>query len=365
VYAYNRKQDAPTTERLAPVHSHNFSGDFVIQQVLGAGASGSVNQARHKITGKLVAAKSVLRASVEHASDHAALVQEMQILSRIGHHPNIIELEAIYDCAEDRSYWIVMELATGGEVFHDQGILDEEINEASVKLVIKSVAEALEYLHSPSVGIIHRDIKPQNIMYKSQQSKSVRLVDFGISSVQDKSSAQSRGLHRAFSVIGSFPYMAPELTRAGYDSKIDIWALGIVMYVMLVGEHPFGAEDPGMTDRVRQGDFKFPNDETNIDPEELMWGPSLIDCCTQMLTVDPAQRISASALLQHPWICSDVQECRVPKSFKFSSLHPSATGLQDEVEALPRRCSTRRKATIARMQTNHIEKRNNWFRNSE
>ena len=138
----------------------------------------------------------------------------------------------------------------------------------------------------------------------------------------------------------------------GYGSKIDIWALGIVMYVMLVGEHPFGPEDPGMTDRVRQGHFNFPNDKTDIDPEELMCGQSLIDCCTQMLTVDPTQRISASGLLKHPWICSDVQACCVSKSARNNPLYLSATGL-------------RRKATIARMQTSHSEKRNNWFKNSE
>ena len=255
---------------------------FKVQEQLGEGASGAVFRAVHRETKKVVAIKR-MQVGVNNVT---ATVKEIKIMKDL---KSAFTLK-YYGCYnKDDAIWIIMEYCDGGSL---QDIIDarenEEIclTESQIAQIVAQVLQALEYLHS--MKKIHRDIKAGNILLNSQGM--AKLADFGIS-------AQQVGDEKRTTTIGSSYWMAPEtLMGGGYDSKADIWSLGITIMEMAEGIPPLIEEQP------HKAAFRIVNDPPPKLSAPHMWSKNFVDFVSHCLTKNPEQRPTSAELRKHPFI---------------------------------------------------------------
>jgi len=191
----------------------------------------------------MFAIKAIQRKKVK---DFHTFVNEVKILQALDH-PNIIKLYEIWEWNE--VCFLVLEYCEGGELFHyiiEKKFLSEEV----AAFIMKQLFSALEYLHGKSIS--HRDIKPENFMlYKKDDMTCIKMIDFGLS--KDYSEKQTMT-----TMSGSPYYIAPEVFLQKYNQKIDIWSMGVVLYIMLSGKVPFpGRTEPEIIHNVIKGEFHF------------------------------------------------------------------------------------------------------------
>jgi len=239
---------------------------------------------------------SKLSLEVDYMKQRRRLDREVDILLSLKHK----RIVALHDIVEEpgRALHLVMELVEGGDLFSKilstkTGVFPEEL----ARRVFLQIVEGLSYVHSR--GIVHRDLKPDNILVDETASRfgiEVKLTDFGYSKLVDD------GYSRADTCgVGTPLYRAPEVldpgkASQGYDSRADLWSLGIVLYVMLVGSYPFDT-DPvaGFDEHAYQLSSAKPSSEREI-------GTLVKDLVCALLRVEPEDRLSLAACLQHPWI---------------------------------------------------------------
>lgn len=267
-----------------------FHDKYRTGRVIGKGTFSIVKECIDRNTGVRFAVKCINKVALK-PKDLCNLMQEIHILQSI-RHPNIIALQDVYD--DDRVCYLVMEYAGGGELF-DRIIAKEYYTEAEAKRVVKVVAKVLRYCHAK--GITHRDLKPENLLYADKIEDSVlKIADFGFAKLATDESNMS-------TMCGTPGYYAPEIIRKlPYDSKCDIWSLGVVAYILLCGFPPFYEEN--QVDEMRKilsGDFEFVApyfDAVSQQAKELIG---------HMLVVQPAKRYTAQQVLDHPWF-NDIKE---------------------------------------------------------
>ena len=192
------------------------------KKVLGKGAFGEVYKAQDKRNPEFKVAIKVLRKKNMSEKELASVMDEVDLLRKVDH-PNIVEYFETYD---DVNYlYLVMELCSGGELFdsHDKCLKEgKKYTERQAAEVIAKCLEALAHCHS--LGITHRDIKPDNIMFGSDGE--VRLVDFGLAKDTQ---------HHMHAYAGTPYFMAPEVLNGDYTHKCDIWSLACVLYMIMAG----------------------------------------------------------------------------------------------------------------------------------
>lgn len=255
---------------------------FKVQEQLGEGASGAVFRAVHRETKKVVAIKR-MQVGVNNVT---ATVKEIKIMKDLKS-PFTLKYYGCYN--KDDAIWIIMEYCDGGSL---QDIIDarenEEIclTESQIAQIVAQVLQALEYLHS--MKKIHRDIKAGNILLNS--AGMAKLADFGIS-------AQQVGDEKRTTTIGSSYWMAPEtLMGGGYDSKADIWSLGITIMEMAEGIPPLIEEQP------HKAAFRIVNDPPPKLSAPQMWSKNFVDFVSHCLTKNPEHRPTSAELRKHPFI---------------------------------------------------------------
>ncbi|CAM6031736.1 unnamed protein product, partial [Sphagnum compactum] len=252
---------------------------------LGQGASGRVFQAWRRSDGLPVAVKIMHQKLLADHDNRQALENEISILKEL-ECDNIIKL---YDTFEDRyNFYLVLELVTGGELFFRiearQGYCELDGRE-----LCRCILTALNYIHER--GIVHRDIKPENLLMASKDDDvTVKLCDFGFSERVSGDSLTGS--------LGTPLYMAPEIwSGRNYGLAIDMWSFGCLAYIILCGYPPFYDTDLAVLYAlVSRGELIF---------HEEFWGPvsaAAKDFVSRLLTVDPAQRMTAAQALQHPWV---------------------------------------------------------------
>ncbi|KAI1419865.1 CAMK/CAMK1 protein kinase [Xylaria sp. FL1777] len=267
---------------------------------------------------------------VPKAVERANILKEVQIMRQLDH-PNIVKL---VDFSESRQYYyIVLELAPGGELFH-QIVRLTYFSEDLSRHVITQVAKALEYLHE-DMGVVHRDIKPENILFrpipfvpsKTPKPKQpgdedkvdegefipgagaggigqIKIADFGLSKiVWDK---------QTMTPCGTVGYTAPEIVKdERYSKSVDMWALGCVLYTLLCGFPPFYDESiEVLTEKVAKGQFTF------LSPWWDDISKSAQDLISHLLTVDPDKRYTIREFLSHPWIQGPIPAPRDEKKLQ-------------------------------------------------
>jgi len=261
---------------------------YDIREKLGTGSFAVVKRAVRKSDNKEFAIK-VIKKNKLNADELAVVHDEVEIMHKVNH-ANCVQLFEMFE--NSKKMFMVLELLTGGELF-DRIVRKGSYSEKEASEVTKSVTAALQYLHDN--GIVHRDLKPENLIYLSQADDSaIKITDFGLAKYRG-SSTKPPGMTTACGTPG---YVAPEvLKNEPYDSAVDLWSLGVILYILLCGFPPFYHESTAaLYKQIKKGEFDFPAPYwTNISS-------SAKDLVRKLLTVDPKQRYTAKQVLQHPWI---------------------------------------------------------------
>ncbi|XP_059388662.1 calcium/calmodulin-dependent protein kinase type II subunit gamma-like isoform X2 [Carassius carassius] len=269
------------------VTSTRFTDEYQLYEELGKGAFSVVRRCVKKSTGQEYAAK-IINTKKLSARDHQKLEREARIC-RLLKHPNIVRLHD--SISEEGFHYLVFDLVTGGELFEDI-VAREYYSEADASQCINQILESVHHIHQHD--IVHRDLKPENLLLASKmKGAAVKLADFGLA-------IEVQGDQQAwFGFAGTPGYLSPEVLRKDpYGKPVDIWACGVILYILLVGYPPFWDEDQHkLYQQIKAGAYDFPSPEWDtVTPE----AKNLIN---QMLTINPAKRITAEQALKHPWVC--------------------------------------------------------------
>jgi len=276
-----------------------FSDIYELKEELGKGAFSIVRRCVQKTTGLEFAAKIINTKKLSARdndkdsggktnTNHQKLEREARIC-RLLKHPNIVQLHG--SIQDEGFHYLVFDLVTGGELFEDI-VAREFYSEADASHCMQQILESVSYCHQH--GIVHRDLKPENLLLASKaKGAAVKLADFGLA-------IEVQGDQQAwFGFAGTPGYLSPEVLRKDpYGKPVDIWACGVVLYILLVGYPPFWDEDQHrLYAQIKAGAYDYPSPEWDtVTPE----AKNLIN---SMLTVNPAKRINATDALKHPWIC--------------------------------------------------------------
>jgi len=262
---------------------------YEIKETLGKGSFAVVKRAVRKSDGKQFAIK-VIKKSKLNSEELAVVHDEVEIMHKIKHQ-NCVTLYEMYETP--KKIYMVLELLTGGELF-DRIVAKSSYSEKEASDVIRSVCSAVTYLHS--IGIVHRDLKPENLIYQSEAADSpIKITDFGLAKYRALQGGKSEAMTTACGTPG---YVAPEvLKNEPYGKAVDMWSLGVILYILLCGFPPFYHESTAqLYKQIKRGEYDFP------DPYWTDISPAAKDLVRGLLTVDPSKRLTGPQVLQHPWI---------------------------------------------------------------
>uniref|UniRef100_A0A668UJ58 calcium/calmodulin-dependent protein kinase n=1 Tax=Oreochromis aureus TaxID=47969 RepID=A0A668UJ58_OREAU len=280
---------------MATVICTRFTEEYQLYEELGKGAFSVVRRCVKVLSGQEYAAK-IINTKKLSARDHQKLDREARIC-RLLKHPNIVRLHD--SISEEGHHYLIFDLVTGGELFEDI-VAREYYSEADASHCIQQILEAV--LHCHQMGVVHRDLKPENLLLASKsKGAAVKLADFGLA-------IEVEGDQQAwFGFAGTPGYLSPEVLRKDpYGKAVDLWACGVILYILLVGYPPFWDEDQHrLYQQIKAGAYDFPS------PEWDTVTPEAKDLINKMLTINPAKRITAAEALKHPWIShrSTVASC--------------------------------------------------------
>ena len=267
-------------ENIISHKTSNISKEYIFGKTIGTGSFGQVRLAIHKATKQTRAVKIIQKSKV----DTKVLFNEINVLSKLSH-PNIMQIyEIFYD---NTNIYIVSEYCKGGELFE---IISTKGNfsEKDACVIMKQLMSAICYSHQNN--IVHRDLKPENILMDNDSDDlTIKIIDWGCAQTI-KTTKQSN------QADGTAYYIAPEVLKGEYNEKCDIWACGVIFYILLCGYPPFNGEtDDEIYLEVLEGKFEFPEEDWSEVSDEAK---ALIK---KMLTKDVNKRITALDSMQDPW----------------------------------------------------------------
>ena len=265
--------------------------DFEQLATLGTGGYGKVNLYRHKITGAEYAIKLIDKTKFENKLQKDLFSREVEMMYKIKH-PNIVRLYTHFE--DESNCYIALEYIKKGNLYsYTQSMPNKVLDAASTANFVVDLVSSLYYLHNMTPPIIHRDIKPENLLLGN--NGHLKLTDFGGSNYLE-------GKVR-YTTAGTQLYHSPEmLLKKGYDTRVDIWAIGVLIFELLVGRPPFVSDGQhSIEDNIVHGRVNWPN-------SMKLLAKNLI---TKLLKLDPDQRPTLEEILQHQFILDYVQD---PKS---------------------------------------------------
>lgn len=280
--ATNNKVEAPSADSSS---GKKFNELYKLGKELGSGAFSVVKEGTKKHTSDSYAIKIVTKAKLSE-EDLAALKDEIAVLKELTH-PNIIRL---YDVFEEKEfYYLVTEKMLGGELF-DRIVQKSYYNEKEARDTCLVLFQAIQYCHSKQVA--HRDLKPENLLLQSTDNDSnIKIADFGFA----KKCLEPASLTTQCGTPG---YVAPEILEGTpYDTKVDMWSMGVIVYILLGGYPPFIEQNQrDLFRKIRKGQYEF---------HEEYWGQVSKEAkqlISALLTVSSSKRLSADNALKHTWI---------------------------------------------------------------
>lgn len=269
---------------------------FLEGDIIGEGSFGTVvKRAKDCETGEEVAVKCIKFKTLKARYQEDAK-REMQFTKELNH-PGI--LRTIQSFFEDGKIFIVSELMKGGDLF-DRLVAKEFFLEEEAKKVMRTLVAAVQYLHEQE--IVHRDIKAENILLKDSSDTDFRCVlcDFGFAKTLPKGGLRTN--------CGTENYAAPEILMGKkYGKSVDIWALGITMFMLITGYHPFADGNTlSLYSKVCQGEILL---------DQAIWNPLSAEAkelVLAMLTVDIAKRATIQDVASHPWLKEEEKKPKCP-----------------------------------------------------
>jgi len=261
-----------------------LADNYLVGKKLGEGASGEVRLCRHRVTNEMRAVKFLNKQRLTEQVK-ADIMNECAILSELDH-PNIVRLYEFYDEAEQ--YCLVQELVKGGDLI-DIMMDRPKFGETEARKLIKALLACVNYCHKQ--GVVHRDLKPDNILLEANLDPStMKVTDFGASFKNTKKFWN----FKMTDYIGTVDYMAPEVIIGEYNEKCDIWSIGVIAYMLLTGQPPFfGRDDKAIISKVLKGDLKL---------YKFILSPEAKDFLQYLMHLDYRERPSAEKALSHPWM---------------------------------------------------------------
>lgn len=266
----------------------DFEDQYDLHEEIGRGAFSTVKRCTRKSDKRDYAAKIVDTKKVS-ARDLQKLEREVRICRKL-QHEHIVRMHQSF--AATNRHHMVFDLVTGGELFEDI-VAREFYSENDASNCIQQILESVRYCHS--MAVIHRDLKPENLLLASRTGAPVvKLADFGLAVELEEGSEEFRW----HGFAGTPGYLSPEvLFHYPYGKPIDLWACGVILYILLVGYPPFWDEDQNkLYAQIKNGQYDYPSPEWDSVTKEAK---SLID---SLLNLDPSKRFTAADALKHPWI---------------------------------------------------------------
>ena len=273
------------------IKSFNFEEHYEMLENLGHGHFGKVNKCKNKLSGEIYAVKIINKLDIK-LIDLELIEQEKNYLKLIKH-PNILSLKDYYE--DRKNIYIITECCNGGDLLNyieERNKEKVQISEKIAAKITKTIAEGIRYLNF--FGVIHRDIKPENIMFEDKNDiKSLKIIDLGVSQALTYGEVANEP-------IGTDGYICPEIyMHHNYSFKIDVWALGIILYIMITGGIlPF--DDDQMDNKVIGKKVVYLQQEY---PEEYFGKSSkgLINLLDRMLEKNDQKRININDLIKDSW----------------------------------------------------------------
>lgn len=262
---------------------------YDILEEIGTGAFGVVHRCRERKTGQIFAAKFI---PVSQAMEKDLIRKEIDIMNQL-HHPKLINLHDAFE--DDDEMVLIYEFLSGGELFERITAEGYTMSEAEVINYMRQICEAVKHMHEKN--IIHLDVKPENIMCMTKNSTTVKLIDFGLATKLDPNELVKIS-------TGTAEFAAPEIVeREPVGFYTDMWAVGVLAYVLLSGLSPFAGENDIETlKNVKACDWDFDEEAfANVSEE----GKDFIRC---LLTKNKEKRLTAHECLLHPWLQGDHSE---------------------------------------------------------
>ncbi|KAK2591829.1 serine/threonine protein kinase [Conoideocrella luteorostrata] len=274
-------------------HTSAFLQQYTLLEKLGKGHFAEVYLCIEKSTGQRYAVKIFTKPpGMEDRSKTEGLQQEIGVLMGVSH-PNVLCLKDTFN-ERDRVY-LVLELASEGELFNFI-VMKQKLSEDETRKLFLQLFQGIKYLHERN--IVHRDIKPENILLVDK-NLHVKLADFGLAKIIGEESFTT-------TLCGTPSYVAPEILaetkQRKYTKAVDIWSLGVVLYICLCGFPPFSDELHSrdfpftLSQQIRSGRFDYPS------PYWDSVGDPALDLIDSMLVVDPERRYTVDQCLSHPWL---------------------------------------------------------------
>ena len=280
------------------------SKKYKILDKLGSGSFGKVFLAQNKYTKEKVAMKEIKKANKDLLSD-GEIKDEIDILKSLDH-PDIVRIIESFNTKD--SYVLVTEYCEGGELY-DQ--VRNQLSETQIAVIFKQLLSGLAYLHSHN--IVHRDLKLENILIQEiEKSKTtgedlfnIKIIDFGTARIFDNKKKPQ-------SIVGSSYYIAPEVLNQKYGKECDLWSVGVILYMFIVGHAPFdGCDDEEITGNIQKGIYKKDDKRWKKASKEVK------DLIQRLLIYNPQKRLTALQALRHPWFKitdSNILYDNVPKN---------------------------------------------------
>nr|XP_002716285.2 serine/threonine-protein kinase DCLK3 [Oryctolagus cuniculus] len=265
---------------MASVEKHYEAG-----RVVGDGNFAVVKECRHRESRLAYAMKIIDKSRLQGKED--MVDSEIAIMQSLCH-PNIVRLHEVYET--ETEMFLIMEYVRGGDLF-DAIVESVKFPEPDAALLILDLCKALVHMHDKNV--VHRDLKPENLLVQRNEDKSttLKLADFGLA---------KHVVRPLFTVCGTPTYVAPEiLSEQGYGLEVDMWAAGVILYILLCGFPPFRSPERDQDELfniIQLGHFEF------LAPYWDSISDAAKDLVSRLLVVDPKKRYTAHQVLQHPWI---------------------------------------------------------------
>ena len=274
---------------------------YEVIKKIGEGSYGKIYKVKNKQSGDIRAMKQIIKSKIP---DINKFQNEIKILAMVDH-PNIVRL---FEVIEDDKYFnLLQELCTGGELL--KKIQTTQLKEKEIARILNEIMSAVAYCHEK--GIVHRDLKLENILFASESPDSpVKIIDFGFSVLLGKNDINKEkntnddngnnlkkfGFKRMKSKVGTLYYISPEIIKGNYDEKCDIWACGVILYILLCGYPPFnGSNDKEVYNIITQVKYDF---------NKPMWknvSKHAKDLIKNMLTL-AKNRYTAKQVLNSKWL---------------------------------------------------------------